>query len=142
MLKEFHQNDDIYDMILLSVMLDGLQYLQCNPLFKDHLSCETTFSWMAEGVVSDDTFYCIIITISRMVSPNKLSDEKLVFRYFSSCKAQVLTGEWIKSVIYPSSRGVKILKCCHPTHKLPPVIAQTMPAIYCRYSFLSMISLG
>ena len=43
-LKEFQEIDDSYNMILSSVQ-DGLRYFQCNPLFKDHLSCETTLSW-------------------------------------------------------------------------------------------------
>ena len=42
--KEFQEIDDSYDIILSSVQ-DGLRYFQCNPLFKDHLSCETTLSW-------------------------------------------------------------------------------------------------
>ena len=45
MLVEFQQIDVIYDMILLSLVQDGPWYFQCNPLLKDHPSCETTFSW-------------------------------------------------------------------------------------------------
>ena len=53
-LKEF---DDIYGTILQSLVKDGLWYFQCEPLFNDHLSCETSFI-AAEWVVSDDRFYC------------------------------------------------------------------------------------
>ena len=54
MLKELQQKYGFHDTILQ----DGLQYFQCNPLFKDHLSCETTFSWQ-EGW-SLMTGYCTL----------------------------------------------------------------------------------
>ena len=39
---EFQQFDYIHYMMLLSLVQDSFK---CDPLFKDHLSCETIFSW-------------------------------------------------------------------------------------------------